>query len=174
MPRARSPGAPHHDSPLQALLAALVGEGTVGQVQSAQIEPPAVPEHLDGHILPRPAQEKNRIALEIDAVPVDAVEFVAGQQAGFLNVLRPRQITADHRRGRTPRHGKEHQQDHQPRHKIQKCSGHQNDEFFPRRLTAEGPGIVRGLLLTLHGAEPSDGQGPERVGRLPPLSWRAA
>lgn len=84
------PELPHHDSPLQALLAALVGEGTVGQVQSAQIEPPAVPEHLDGHILPRPAQEKNRIALEIDAVPVDAVEFVAGQQAGLPNVLRPR------------------------------------------------------------------------------------
>ena len=46
--------------PLQALLAALVGEGTVGQVQSAQIEPPAVPEHLDGHILP--ARPRKRIA----------------------------------------------------------------------------------------------------------------
>ena len=73
------PELPHHDPPLQALLAALVGEGTVGQVQSAQIEPSAVPEHLDGHILPRPAQEKNRIALEIDAVPVDAVDVYKRQ-----------------------------------------------------------------------------------------------
>ncbi|MPN20681.1 hypothetical protein SDC9_168060 [bioreactor metagenome] len=68
--------------------------------------------------------------------------------------------------------GVENQQNQKARQEIGKGPRHKNEKLLPIPLAADGPGIIRILVLSLHGAVAAHGEDAEGILRLSPLSFK--
>ena len=109
------------------------------------------------------AQQQADIAVHIHPLAIDGQQRVANLQAGFGLEGTAIGKSGDGGVIKGLRIAVQHQQDHKTRHKVHKRTGGKNQQSGPEPLVVQGVGIIRILILALHGAKAAAGDGAERI-----------
>ena len=102
-------------------------------------------------------QDQGHIRLDIDLLAVHFQEPVTHLQAALAIDGTALFKLADDRRDKSLGRQKHDYHDQDANNEIHGGTGHQNNQPFPPGRFLEGPGVIRILVLALHGAVAADG-----------------
>ena len=114
-------------------------------------------------VLPHP-QKHIHIAENIDSFPVNGGDFISRLQ-GLLQGTPLGEVRNDRCNKRLRAHV-EAEDDDNPRQEIHQRARGENQQLSPEALVLQRRGIIRGLVLPLHGAKTAEWQTAQRVKRL--------